>query len=329
VEDVFETLEAARVGSRVGSIYEGQRRFDLRLMMPPAALSTEAIGDLFVETAGGQTIPLAEVASVKETEGPAQVRREGLTRTVRVEVNLRGRDLVSWVNEAKAKVAKDVPLPSGYNITWGGQFENFERAQERLALVVPLALAIIVGMLVWTFGQLRVALAVFSLVPLALIGGIIGLAVRGLTFSLPAAVGFIALAGVAVLNGVVMTSDVRKRLEEGLRLDKAIAEGAAHTLRAVLTTAAVAALGFLPMALSTGAGAEVQRPLATVVIFGIVAATVLMLFIFPGILRVMLKAEDSKPKSNADGLRPMPEVIPVPKEPVEIAAEAMHRVGAT
>ncbi|MDX2012691.1 MAG: efflux RND transporter permease subunit, partial [Myxococcaceae bacterium] len=173
--------------------------------------------------------------------------------------------------------------------TWGGQFENFERAQKRLAIVVPLALLIIFSMLVLTFGSVRLASAVFSLVPLALIGGVVGLVARGMTFSLPAAVGFIALAGVAVLNGIVMTTDVRKLVMEGVRVEDAVVRGAAHTLRAVLTTAAVAALGFAPMALSSGAGSEVQRPLATVVIFGIVGATVLMLVVFPGILLLALR----------------------------------------
>jgi heavy metal efflux system protein len=203
-------------------------------------------------------------------------------------VNLRGRDLVSWVEDAKALAAKDLGLPGGYSLTWGGQFENFERAQARLAIVVPLALLIIFSMLVLTFGSVRMAVAVFSLVPLALIGGVVGLVARDMTFSLPAAVGFIALAGVAVLNGIVMATDVRRLIAEGVELEVAVVRGASHTLRAVLTTAAVAALGFAPMAISNGAGSEVQRPLATVVIFGIVGATVLMLAVFPGILRLVL-----------------------------------------
>jgi cobalt-zinc-cadmium resistance protein CzcA len=290
VADVFETLEDARVGERVGVIYEGPRKFDLRLTAPPVEATTEGYGDLFVETQNGQLVTLHELGKLEDTEGPATVRRENFSRTVRVEVNLRGRDLVSWVSEAQALVEKSLPLPSGYTVTWGGQFENFERAQKRLAIVVPLALLIIFSMLVLTFGSVRLAMAVFSLVPLALIGGVVGLVARGMTFSLPAAVGFIALAGVAVLNGIVMATDVRKLVIEGLRLEDAVVKGAAHTLRAVLTTAAVAALGFAPMALSTGAGSEVQRPLATVVIFGIVGATVLMLVVFPGILMLTLRS---------------------------------------
>lgn len=300
LNDVFRTLEAARVGAKVGTVYEGPKRFDVRVLSPPAENTKKALGDLFVETASGSLVSLDELGTLDDTEGPATVRREGFQRTVRVEVNLRGRDLSSWVAEARAAVQKNVELPTGYTVTWGGQFENLERAQQRLAIVVPLALAIILGMLVMTFGSLRVAVAVFSLVPLALMGGAIGLLVRGMNFSLPAAVGFIALAGVAVLNGVVMTTEVRKYLLGGRPLDEAVIHGAAHTLRAVLTTAAVAALGFFPMAINTGAGSEVQRPLATVVIFGIIGATILMLVIFPGMLKFAL-ARDAAPVKNEDG----------------------------
>lgn len=289
VEDAFAAIEAARIGLHVGYIYEGNRRFELHLLVPPRSPSPDAIGDLFVEAAGGTQVPLAEIAEITESEGPAQVRREVMLRTVRVDVNLRGRDLVSWVADARARVESEVKPPSGYSIEWGGQFENFERAKKRLGLVVPMALAIIFGMLIWTFGQVRYAAAVFVLVPFALTGGMLGLAGRGLSFSIPAAVGFIALAGVSVLNGVVMANDIRQRFDGGTPVEAAIREGAAHTARAVLTTAAVAALGFMPMAISTGAGAEVQRPLATVVVAGIAVSTILTLFVFPGLLRMVMK----------------------------------------
>jgi cobalt-zinc-cadmium resistance protein CzcA len=288
-EDALAVVEAARVGIHVGSIYEGHRRFDLRLLVPPTSSRPEALGELFVEATGGSTVPLAEVARIEETEGPTQIRRESLTRTVRVEVNLRGRDLVSWVGEAREKVAAQVNLPTGYEVSWGGQFENFERAKKRLALVVPMSLAIIFGMLLWMFQSPRFAGAVFAVVPFALIGGIFGLVLRGLSFSIPAAVGFVALAGVSVLNGVVMTADVKRRIEHGSAVDVALVEGAAHTMRAVLTTGAVAAFGFLPMALATGAGSEIQRPLATVVISGIVFSTLLTMFLLPGVLEIALR----------------------------------------
>ncbi|MDB4993039.1 MAG: cation transporter [Myxococcaceae bacterium] len=288
-EDALAVIEAARVGIPVGSIYEGHRRSELRLLVPPRRPTPDALGELFVEAAGDTTVPLSEVAKIEESEGPTQVRREALTRTVRVEVNLRGRDLVSWVGDAREQVKSKVVVPSGYAITWGGQFENFERAQRRLQLVVPMSLAIIFGMLFWMFSNSRYAIAVFAVVPFALIGGILGLVGRGLSFSIPAAVGFIALAGVSVLNGVVMASDVKRRVELGTELRVAIREGATHTMRAVLTTGSVAAFGFLPMALATGAGAEVQRPLATVVISGILFSTFLTMFVLPGVLELTLK----------------------------------------
>jgi heavy metal efflux system protein len=299
VEDAFAALQAARVGLHVGWIYEGHRRFELHLLVPPRAPTPDAIGDLFVEAGGGIQVPLAEVADIEESEGPAQVRREGLHRTVRVDVNLRGRDLASWVAEAREKVEQQVPLPSGYGIEWGGQFENFQRAKKRLTLVVPMALAIIFAMLLWTFGRVRYAVGVFMIVPFALTGGMLGLVGRGLTFSIPAAVGFIALAGVSVLNGVVMGSEIRTRFLRGESAYDAIVDGAVHTARAVMTTAAVAAFGFMPMALSQGAGAEVQRPLATVVVAGIAVSTLLTLFVFPGVMRLVLGEAEPEPPVSA------------------------------
>lgn len=203
--------------------------------------------------------------------------------------------MVSWVDEARRGVEQDVALQPAYRLQWGGQFENFERARERLTIVVPVVVAIIFAMLMWMFGNLRFALAVFALVPLSLCGGMVGLLVRGLSFSLPAAVGFIALGGIGVLNGVVMASELRERLHRGESLEPAIAESATTVFRAVLTTAAVAALGFLPMALATGSGAEVQRPLATVVVVGMLFGIPLTMFVFPGILRMALRGY--KPRS--------------------------------
>ena len=203
-EDALRTVQASRVGVPVGVVYESARRFDVKLIAPLPSADAQGLGGLFVETRDGQTVPLAEVASIEESDGPAQIRHIDLARTVRVEVNLRGRDLVSWVTEARAKVERDVRMPSEYRAVWGGQFDNFERAKRRLAMVVPMALAIIFGMLLWMFQAPRYALAVFALVPFALTGGAVGLVLRGLSFSIPAAVGFIALAGVSVLNGVVM-----------------------------------------------------------------------------------------------------------------------------
>jgi cobalt-zinc-cadmium resistance protein CzcA len=285
-EDALAAVEASRLGRSVGVVYEGPRRFELRVLLPPTERRAEAFGRLLVGSRDGQLVPLAQVATITEEDGPAQIGREGMRRRMRVEVNLRGRDLVSFVDEARATVAREVRLPARYTLEWAGQFENFRRARARLAVVVPAVLAIILGMLYLTFGNLRYALAVFTTVPFALIGGIVALAVRGMSFSLPAAVGFIALCGIAVLNGVVMASEIRRRLAAGGAPEAAIIAGAVAVLRPLLLTATVAALGFAPMAISTSAGSEVQRPLATVVIGGLASSTLLGVFLLPALLRL-------------------------------------------
>jgi heavy metal efflux system protein len=286
---VLEIVEASRVGRFAGKIFEGPRRFDLMLLLPPSTLTPEAFGELLVGSSEGHLVPLAQVATIRETEGPAVINRESLQRRVLVEVNVRGRDLVSFVNEAQAKVAQTVQLPAGVTLDWGGQFENFTRASKRLGFVAPLALGVIFVMLFLMFGDLRYAVAVFVNVPLALVGGVLALALRGLPFSIPAAVGFIAVAGVAVLNGVIMAGVLARRLSQSPgTLEQEIRLSAATVLRPVLTTAAAAAFGFIPMAISTQAGAEVQRPLATVVIGGIISSTLLGLAVLPVMLRLLL-----------------------------------------
>lgn len=288
VEDAFLVLQAAREGVNVGQLYEAERRFDIRVLAPPREPSAAALGELFVKAMGNSSVPLREVVTLTEEEGPAAVRRQDRRRAIRVDVNLRGRDLVSWVAEAQAKVSSGVEFPPGHRVEWGGQFENFSRAQDRLMMVVPIVLAIIFGMLLWMFQNVRLAIAVFAVVPLALASGMLGMLLRGMPFSLPAAIGFIALGGVAVLNGVVMANEVQHQRSAGLPVDEAISRGAATVFRAVVTTAVVAGLGFLPMALATGAGAEVQRPLATVVVSGMLLSTGLALVVLPGLLRLAL-----------------------------------------
>ena len=289
VKDAFDVLASSREGLKVGEVYDQERRFDLRVFMPPSEPTAAGIGDLFVETRTGASVSLREVLNIAEGDGPSVVKRLNRVRLIRVDVNLRGRDLVSWVEEAKQKVATEVAPESGYRIEWGGQFENFERASKRLALVIPAVTVLIIGMLLWMFRSIRPALAVFSLVPFASIGGMLGLLARDLPFSLPAAVGFIALGGISVLNGVVIATAARQRILLGESVELAVANGTAQSIRAVLTTGAVAALGFLPMALSTSAGSEAQKPLATVVVVGIFVSTVLTLVIFPGVLMTALK----------------------------------------
>lgn len=290
--DVLAAVEASRQGRWVGNVFEGQRRYDLRVMVPPADMRVESFGSLPIGARDGQLIPLAQLATISEEDGPAQVSRQNMERRVRIEVNIRGRDLVSFVEEARATVDARVALPPGYHMEWGGQFENFARASERLAVVVPLALAIIFVMLFFAFGQIRYTFAVFSGVPFGMIGGIVALWLREMPFSIPAAVGFIALCGIAVLNGVVMASEIKRRIENGEGLDAALREGSKTVLRAVLLTATVAAIGFLPMAISSSAGSEVQRPLATVVIGGMVSSTALGLFLLPGLLRMFLASRE-------------------------------------
>ncbi len=293
VDEILDTVAASRVGQSVGFVFEGPRRFPIKLLLPPTQLTPESFGELLVGTQDGSLVPLAQVAEIAETEGPAVINRESLERRVMVEANIRGRDLVSYVKDARLRVESQVKLPHGYHLEWGGQFENFTRAKNRLMLVVPMALGIIFGMLFLMFGDVRYALAVFGCVPLGIIGGVCALKLRGLPFSIPAGVGFIALCGVAVLNGVVLASELRRQLGHGKPLLDALFESARSSLRPIATTALVAAIGFLPMAISTRAGAEVQRPLATVVIGGILSSTLLMLFALPLLLRRVLRRVDS------------------------------------
>ncbi len=294
VEDVFAVLASTREGIDVGKVYEGPRRFDLRVLQPLQEPSLEALGQLRVENMRGEVVRLSDVTTLAENDGPAAVRRVNRERAVRVDVNLRGRDLLSWVNEAQQKVGQGIKLASKYHIEWGGQFENFERAQARLRIVIPVVLGIIFGMLLLMFHSVRMTLAVFATVPLSLTGGMLGLLLRGMPFSLSAAVGFIALGGIAVLNGVVIGQEVQRRLAEGAPLKDAVVDGTVAVVRAVLTTAAVAALGFMPMALSTGAGSEVQQPLATAVAIGVAMGAIMSLIVLPGIMLLVL------PKTQGD-----------------------------
>jgi cobalt-zinc-cadmium resistance protein CzcA len=242
------------------------------------------IKSILIETPEGGGVPLSSLAHIDNAPAPAQISREMGKRRVVVQLNVRGTDLGSFVLAAQKAIKDKVKLKEGYYITWGGQFENLQKASARLTLVVPIALSLIFLLLFSTFGSLRQAILIFTGVPLAITGGIIGLFARGMPFSITAGVGFIALSGVAVLNGVVMVSAINRLREEGkLKVLDAVREGATQRLRPVLMTALVAALGFIPMALNTGIGAEVQRPLATVVIGGIVSATILTLLVLPAL----------------------------------------------
>jgi heavy metal efflux system protein len=283
VGDVLDTVEATRAGKVVGTVFEGQRRFSLVVRLDDeAAASAEALANVPVASPSGSSIPLGQLAEISVGAGPAQISRESVRRRIVVEANVRGRDVASFVKEANARIKKEVTLPSGYYIRWGGQFENLAAASRRLLFVVPIVLALIFAMLYFTFGALRPAALIFLNVPFAATGGVFALAARGLPFSISAGVGFIALFGVAVLNGVVLMkqiSDLEK--DETRETTVILRQACALRLRPVLMTALVASLGFVPMALATGAGAEVQRPLATVVIGGLITATALTLFVLP------------------------------------------------
>jgi heavy metal efflux system protein len=285
--DAAEALAIALGGRSAGQIQEGDRRFDVVVRLGDEARSDPAIMTQLpvipedAEPGTAQPVPLSSIARFDTAEGPNQISRENGKRRIIVQANVRGRDLGSFVAEAQRRVAEEVQLPAGYWSDWGGQFENLERASARLALIIPLVLLLIGVLLYFAVGSAREALLVFAGIPLALVGGALALLLRGMPFSISAAVGFIAVSGVATLNGLVLMQSINARLRDGVEPREAAISGAGARLRAVLTTALVAILGFVPMAIATGAGAEVQMPLATVVIGGLVSSTLLTLMVLP------------------------------------------------
>ena len=280
--DVSEAVSAAVGGAEAGQIFEGDRRFSVVVRLADDARNDPAaLAALPVTTATGVTVPLSSVARIQVAEGQNQISRNDGSRRMVVQANVRGRDLGGFVTEAQAKVEADVDLPTGYSLTWGGQFENLKRAEQRLGLVIPIVFILIGVLLFMALGSFAEAGLVFACVPLALVGGALALVLRGMPFSVSAAVGFIAVSGVATLNGLVLMQAIRERLTGGAAPRLAAIEGATSRLRAVLTTALVAIVGFIPMAFAHGAGAEVQKPLATVVIGGLLTATALTLLVLP------------------------------------------------
>jgi cobalt-zinc-cadmium resistance protein CzcA len=291
VEAVNDVVRTAFAGSVAGQVFEGERRFDL--VVRARSQSRSDLSDvqrLLVPTPMGKPVPLSLLADVRIEDGPNQVQREDAKRRITVGFNVRGRDVQSIVEELQGKVDAQLALPVGYYTTYGGAFENLVEAKKRLSVVVPLALLLILLLLYFAFGSLKLSLLVFSAVPLSAIGGVFALAGRGMPFSISAGVGFIALFGVAVLNGIVLISEFEHLAKNGLKdVAERIRQGTATRLRPVLMTASVASLGFLPMALSNGAGAEVQRPLATVVIGGLLTATLLTLFVLPALYKLAFR----------------------------------------
>jgi len=282
IEDVNDLVESVVAGKNAGQVYEGEQRFNLVVRLgEESSASVDTIRNLILTASNGSRVPLSQVADIRVTEGPAQISREDTRRRIGVELNVRGRDIGSFVEEAQKKIEPSVQLPPGYYLKWGGTFENLQRASQRLLIVVPIALFLIFVLLYTTFGSIKQAFLIYTGIPFAIVGGVVALAVRGIPFSISAGVGFIALFGVAVLNGVVMVSFINHLREEGRTILEAVREGAETRLRPVLMTALVASLGFIPMAIATSAGAEVQRPLATVVIGGLITSTLLTLLILP------------------------------------------------
>ncbi len=266
---------------KVGEVFEGQLRFPLVIRLPEQARANpEVIGAIPIATPAGEQIPLSRLADIVIREGPSTIKREWYQRRISITSNVRGRDMGSFVAEARQKVADEVQLPPGrYRVEWGGQFENLERARKRLLIVVPIVLVLIFGLLYMTYNNVIDAIRVFTGVPFAWTGGIFALWIRDMPFSISAAVGFIALSGVAVLDDMLLVSTIRRLRQDGMELEQAVEEAALTRLRPVLMTTLVAALGFVPMAFNTGMGAEVQRPLATVVIGGVISATIMSLLV--------------------------------------------------
>lgn len=284
--DVQALIRTAIAGTQASTVLEGFRRFDLVVRLTPESRQRpQDFANLLVSAPNGQRIPLAQLARIQSVEGPFEVAREDGQRRISIEVNVRGRDVGSFVGEAQRRVEQQVKIPTGYLMQWGGLWEHLESGRNRLMIVVPITFMLIFLLLFVTFGSAGQAALVFTGIPFAVTGGILALLTRGMPFSMSAGVGFIAVSGVAVLNGVVMVAFINEARRKGQPLAEAVRTGALTRLRPVLMTAAVASLGFLPMALSTGGGAEVQRPLATVVIGGLVTSTTLTLLVLPAIYR--------------------------------------------
>ncbi len=302
VADVLQVVQTAIAGTQATTVLEGFRRFDLVVRLPEWARANAAtVGDLLVTAPEGERVPLRLLARIEPVEGPAEISRDNGQRRLAVEANVRGRDIGSFVDEARARVDAELDLPAGYLVDWGGTFEHLESGRERLLVVVPITFGFILVLLVTALRSVPQALLVFTGIPFAISGGVLALLVRDMPFSMSAGVGFVAVSGVAVLNGVVLVTYINQLRELGHGVREATLEGAMARLRPVLLTALVASLGFVPMALSTATGAEVQKPLATVVIGGIVTDTVLTLLVLPALYRQAARPPTSRGSRHRSG----------------------------
>lgn len=286
IEEVQEVICAAIGGTKAGQIFEGIRRFDIYVRYKPEARNTaESIKEIIIATPDGQKVPLAQLATIKEIVGSRQIRREDNQRFITIQCNVIDRDIGSFVKESQRKIEEQVKLPTGYFVTWGGQFELQQEANRRFAVVIPVTLGIICLLLYVSFGSLRSSLLILLNIPLALVGGVVALWLTGQNLSVPASVGFIALFGIALENGMVLVTYLNQLLRDGLQIDEASIRAATLRIRPVLMTAMTTALGLIPLALSTGTGSEVQRPLAIVVIGGLVTSTILTLLVIPSVYK--------------------------------------------
>jgi cobalt-zinc-cadmium resistance protein CzcA len=296
IEDINRILETALAGKQAGVVFEGDRKFDIVVRFADEyRTDINSVKNILVSASPNVKIPLSELASIEIKEGPAEISRDNGKRRIVIQANVRGRDIASFVEELKNKINSGLELPPGYTIEYGGQFKNLESARERLIVAVPVALFLIFALLFAAFNSIKQGLLVFSGIPFAIVGGIFSLLIRGMPFSISAGVGFIALFGVAVLNGIVMIAYFNRLEDEGVKdVHERIIRGTKTRLRPILMTALVASLGFIPMALSQGAGAEVQRPLATVVIGGLISSTLLTLIVLPVLYGIFYKHVNPK-----------------------------------
>ena len=294
ISEINRTFETAMGGYEATGFYEGDRRFDVTVRMSrPNRASINDIASLAIELPGdgNHTIPLGEIASIEVKQGASRISREAGMRAVSVKANLSGRDMGSFIKEAQRKVKREVGLPPGYTMTWGGQFENQQRAMARLKVIVPASLIAIFGLLFWMFRSYKIAAIILALAPTTLIGGLFGLAISGLHLSISAAVGFIAVSGIAIQNGVIMVEEIVEMLRNGKPFDQAVREGAVLRMRPIIMTALMAGLGLLPAALSSGIGSETQRPFAVVIVGGIISATICTLYLLPVMFSRLVKRE--------------------------------------
>jgi cobalt-zinc-cadmium resistance protein CzcA len=295
VSDVQDIVTTAVGGKPATTVYEGERRFQLILRFPESYRnSIGAIGDIRVRSASGAPIPLSELARIEMREGPARISREQVKRRIYIGFNVVGRDIGSVVDEGRRRLAEQVRMPEGYTVVWGGAFENMERANARLLVVVPITLGLVFFLLFWAFHSLRYATLIILNLPFALIGGLVSLWLSGQYLSVPASIGFIELFGLAVGNGIVLVSYINQLRNEGHPSEQAIVTGCLLRLRPVVMTMMTTLLGLLPLALAQGIGAEVQRPLATVVVGGLFTSTVLTLIVLPALYGLLAEREAGK-----------------------------------